>query len=71
MKKEVSGTEQYEEDPRASREKNPDPPVAPVAPFRQLSPDLLHASGKGCDESGGENVLSLAFEFQKPLPLDK
>lgn len=50
MKKQISGTEQPKEDPRASTEKNPDRPMAAGALFRQLSPDLLDAFGRGSDE---------------------
>ena len=69
MKQQISGTEQSKEDPRASPEKNPDPPVAAVALFRQLSPDLLDAAGRG--RAGGINILFLAVELPKPLPLDQ
>lgn len=50
MKKQISGTEQSKEDSRASPEKNPDPPVAAVVLFRQRSPGLLDAAGRGSEE---------------------
>lgn len=65
MKKQISGTDQYKEDPSAPAEKNPDPPMAPFAPFRQLSPDLPDALGKGCDESGEEKCSFLGFCVSK------